>query len=248
MSIYYAHSRPYDSPLLETSKDDWHLLRKHLTSVGKEAAHKASFWGHSDEALLAGLLHDMGKYGENFQRRLEGKARGVDHWSVGAYWAAQRGAYVAAFAIYGHHVGLHPPGVMQALSETARDPVGSWNLTETPVDIKSLFEGDELEIPRINPINWNALLAQKHRCAMAVRMLFSALCDADFLDTEGHFDRYNNKRRRPEPLSLQPLKALDIVLEHVRNKPKPTDARHQDVYESRQTVLSDCLDAAEKSD
>ena len=247
MSIYYAHSRPYDSPLLETSKDDWHLLRKHLTSVGKEAAHKASFWGHSDEALLAGLLHDMGKYGENFQRRLEGKARGVDHWSVGAYWAAQRGAYVAAFAIYGHHVGLHPPGVMQALTETAKDPVGSWNLTETPADIKSLFDQDGLEIPRIKPINWKTLLAEKHCCATAVRMLFSALCDADFLDTEKQFNRYNDEDRRPDPLPLQASKALDIVLRHIGNKSKPTDNQSQIVYEARQTVLKDCLDAAEKN-
>lgn len=247
MTIYYAHSRPYDSSLLEGSKDDWHLLREHLTSVGDEAARKASFWDQSDEARLAGLLHDMGKYGANFQRRLEGKASGIDHWSVGAYWAARYGALVAAFAIYGHHVGLHPPGVMNALWETAKDPIGSWNLNETPEDIKSLFEQDGLGIPRIKPINWKTLVAEKHRCATAVRMLFSALCDADFLDTEKHFNRYNHEDRRPDPLPLQAAKALDIVLDYIHSKPKPADSQSQLVYDARQTVLSDCLDAAEKN-
>lgn len=246
MTTYYAHSRPYDSPLPETSKDDWDLLREHLVRVGKEAARRASFWGQSEEARLAGLLHDMGKYASNFQRRLEGKATGVDHWSVGAFWAAKQAAYVAAFAIYGHHVGLHPPGVMQAIAEKAKDPLGLWNITERPDVIKSVFEGDGVEIPKIKPVDWKACLAQKHRCTMAVRMLFSALCDADFIDTEGHFNRYEHEFSRPEPLPLEPLKALEIVLQHIRNKPKPTDSQTQVVHDVRQTVLRDCLEAAGK--
>lgn len=246
MTDYYAHSRPYDSPLTETSKEDWHLLREHLLSVGEEAARRASYWGHAEEARLAGLLHDMGKYACNFQRRLEGRVTGVDHWSVGAFWAARSGAQGAAYAIYGHHLGLHPPGVMQALAEKARDPVGSWNITEGPDGIKSVFEVEGLEIPKIRPLDWKGLLNQKHRFAMAVRMLFSALCDADFIDTERYFDRYRGKRSRPDPPPLEPLTALDIVLRHIRNKPKPSDSRAQRVYDARQAVLRDCLQAAEE--
>jgi CRISPR-associated endonuclease Cas3-HD len=136
MAIYHAHSRPYDSPFPETSKEDWHLLRDHLQAVGEEAARRASCWEGGEEARLAGLLHDLGKYACNFQRRLEGKAQGIDHWSVGAYWAAMQGAHIAAFAIYGHHVGLHSPAIMQTLLEKAKDPGVSWNITEYPAGIK----------------------------------------------------------------------------------------------------------------
>lgn len=248
MTHYYAHSRPYKSPLPENSKEDWDLLREHLERVGEEAARRALCWGHSNEARLAGLLHDMGKYASNFQKRLEGKATGVDHWSVGAFWAAKRRAYVAACAIYGHHVGLVPPATLQALTEKAKDPVGSWNISESPDLIKSAFSGDGLEMPMTRPIDWKALLPQKHRCAMAVRMLFSALCDADFIATEEHFDHYEHERNRPDPPQLQPLKALDIVLQHVGKKPKPSGYQAQEVYGARQTLLRDCLEAAEKDD
>jgi hypothetical protein len=35
------------------------------------------------EADLAGLLHDIGKYGDLFQGRLRGEQAGIDHWSLG---------------------------------------------------------------------------------------------------------------------------------------------------------------------
>jgi len=50
---------------------------------------RAAIWGGESEAKLAGLLHDMGKYTVNFQKRLDGKMRGVNHWSQGAYWAGK---------------------------------------------------------------------------------------------------------------------------------------------------------------
>jgi hypothetical protein len=37
--------------------------------------------------LAAGLLHDLGKYGDLFQRRLQGTEKGLDHWTLGS-WAA----------------------------------------------------------------------------------------------------------------------------------------------------------------
>jgi CRISPR-associated helicase Cas3/CRISPR-associated endonuclease Cas3-HD len=248
MTDYYAHSRPNDSTLPEKSKDDWHLLRDHLLAVGEGAAYRASCWGQADEARLAGLLHDLGKYASNFQKRLEGITHGVDHWSIGAYWAAMQGAHIAAFAIYGHHVGLHSPSIMQTLLEKAKDPGVSWNITEYPDDIKTVAGNDRLQIPSITSIDYKGLLKEKPRCGMAIRMLFSALCDADFIDTEAHFNRYQDNSKRPNPLPLQAAKALEIVLAHLGNKPKPTDARAQTVYKARQTVLHDSLEAASRDE
>ena len=51
----------------------------HLVSVANSAAAFALPFGASDEAYNAGLIHDLGKYGDLFQLRLRGKAHSIDH-------------------------------------------------------------------------------------------------------------------------------------------------------------------------
>src|SRR3989344_5372932 len=247
MTTYYAHSNPEGSTLPENNKEDWHLLREHLTAVGEGAAKRAAIWNGENEARLAGLLHDMGKYAVNFQKRLDGKIRGVNHWSQGAYWAARHGAGVAAYAIYGHHVGIPGAMTMQALIKNVQGEMTTWNITENLDELKSVFERDGLVIPTImgQP---TTPLKEKHRFAMAVRMLFSALCDADFIDTETHFNKYASESARPTPPLLQPQKALDVLLNHIQGKPKSDDANGELVYVARQAVLQDCLDQAARTE
>ncbi|MHB8482242.1 MAG: CRISPR-associated endonuclease Cas3'' [Nitrospiria bacterium] len=144
--MYYAHSRPEGSLLPEGSKDDWHLLRDHLISVGEETAKRSAYWGMKEEAQLAGLLHDVGKYTANFQKRLENKIKGVDHWSHGAYWAARYGAGLAAYAIYGHHIGIQAATTMNDLMKNTEGQKVYWNITETLEELKINFENDGLLI------------------------------------------------------------------------------------------------------
>ncbi|MBM3322865.1 CRISPR-associated endonuclease Cas3'', partial [candidate division WOR-3 bacterium] len=99
---YLAHS-----PSRDGSRTD--RVADHLKSVAARAAEYASAFGAADEAYLAGLLHDLGKYGELFQRRLRGEAEHVDHWSAGAWQLLENFrslGLAAALAIQGHHVGL----------------------------------------------------------------------------------------------------------------------------------------------
>ena len=89
----------------------WHPLNDHLSAVAKLAEAHAAVAPWADEAKLAGLFHDLGKYADRFQERLKGKDSGLDHWSQGA-WIALAGhrAIAAALAIQGHHVGLQRGG------------------------------------------------------------------------------------------------------------------------------------------
>lgn len=61
-----------------------HKLAEHLRSVGQLAGSFAGNCRWKDEAVLAGLHHDLGKYGDLFQARLRGEEVGLDHWSAGA--------------------------------------------------------------------------------------------------------------------------------------------------------------------
>ena len=96
---YFAHSA--------NRADKWHPLAEHLECVSQRAIKFSGAQSWADEAGLAGLLHDLGKYGDRFQARLQGKDQGLDHWSQGAWVAlAEHRAIAAALAIQGHHVGL----------------------------------------------------------------------------------------------------------------------------------------------
>jgi CRISPR-associated endonuclease Cas3-HD len=76
MTTYYAHGG--------NERGDWNPLRVHLKAVAERARRFAEVFEAGDYAYLAGLLHDLGKYGDLFQERLKGREKGLDHWSVGA--------------------------------------------------------------------------------------------------------------------------------------------------------------------
>ncbi|MDA8021226.1 MAG: CRISPR-associated endonuclease Cas3'' [Thermoanaerobaculia bacterium] len=100
-NLFYGHSA--------TRPEHFELLRDHLEHVARRAANNASFWGAGTEAYAAGLLHDLGKYTELFQRRLCGLEKGLDHWTIGAVAAGELyrdDFWAVALAIHGHHVGL----------------------------------------------------------------------------------------------------------------------------------------------
>lgn len=245
---FFAHSSPDNSPLSPPSKEDWQILRDHLVRVSDETGRRAAHSNLAEEGRLAGLLHDIGKYAARFQRRLEGRRESVNHWSIGAYVAARLKARLAAFAIAGHHVGLGSPAAMDGLAREAREHLSSWNIAESPMAIQDLAERDGVHLPVIPPDKWTPLRAERSRVALAVRMLFSALCDADFVDTEYHFDRYTQARQRRGAPNLDPTRALDILLEHLRRKARALEPESDGIAALRNTVLHDCLRAAETSD
>ena len=107
--IYYAHSK---ENLLNSKQgyDLWQTLQDHAYNVGKLAANFAEFFGAQKIAYYTGQLHDLGKYSPEFQARLNGESKFVDHATAGAKVAAERWGNVIgklmAFCIAGHHAGL----------------------------------------------------------------------------------------------------------------------------------------------
>lgn len=240
---YYAHTADDDqgNPLPESS-GKWQPLAEHLRNVSELAAKLAAPFGAEDEARLAGVLHDLGKYAARFQARLRDPTiHGINHWAAGAVHAFQRGQAIAAFPIDGHHTGLPPArgngGLDQTLKKFA-DPVERNRHTGCSEDVAALlnrFHAAGMVLPELSPQKECDYFA----AALRARFLLSALTDADFLDTENHFDASRNADRRAPPLNESA--ALDKVLAHLSTKRSDTA-----LGRIRRELLDACVAQAKK--
>ena len=72
---FYAHTAEDEQgKSLPESSGQWQPLSAHLRNVAQLAEEFAAPLALGREAKLAGLLHDLGKYGERFQARLRNPA------------------------------------------------------------------------------------------------------------------------------------------------------------------------------
>lgn len=244
MNELYAHSR--------NKAGNKHHLSDHLSSVSKLAGGFLTDTSLADEAALAGLLHDLGKYGDLFQARLRGEVQGIDHWSSGAWSAiSEYKAIAAALAIEGHHIGLQHFSKNHLSSINPKQleinhPL-QLRLSESNLDvIKSRLLADGIK-PRINHTLFGNDLDSTISTMLDVRMIFSCLVDADFVDTEAHFKGTSEgKQYRPSGPELQEKHALVLLLEHIKEVQARTHAA-QGVTEVRASLLDNCLKAAESA-
>jgi CRISPR-associated endonuclease/helicase Cas3 len=206
-------------------------LHEHITCVTRRAAKFASTLGASEEAVLAGMLHDLGKYGDLFQRRLHGKERGIDHWSAGAWTAIKKYRSIAAAAvIQGHHVGLQRIDKdslcgLEPNRLANYHPLGM-RLSEPDNDLLCARMRAEVGEPAAPAaFLYDLKKFQETAAAMLdVRLLFSALVDADFLETEGHFQGKADGQKvyRRDGPGLDAQAALAILDAHVNSLAQQT--------------------------
>jgi CRISPR-associated endonuclease Cas3-HD len=90
-------------------KSAWQELEQHLAGVAGRASKSAGAFNSAPWGYCAGLWHDLGKYLPEFQARLEGSGKSVEHSGIGAAFAVNKHKDLGlplAFAIAGHHAGL----------------------------------------------------------------------------------------------------------------------------------------------
>lgn len=241
--VYYAHSK--------NGVGDRHRLADHLRAVSRLAGEFAEASGFAEEARLAGALHDLGKYGDLFQRRLEGQERGLDHWSTGAWLAcAEHKSIAAALAIQGHHIGLQAfrPDELKRLRPDklkSNHPLQLRLSEADPEILKARLKADGLT-PLSPTHTVCGLSAERNPGRMLdIRLLFSALTDADFLDTEAHFQGGpQGKIYRPSGPPLRAAQALEILLAEFERLGRNSKA-DPSVAQVRDWLRADCLAAAE---
>ncbi|NKF21487.1 CRISPR-associated endonuclease Cas3'' [Solimonas marina] len=206
VAAYYAHST--ESP----DRATWQPLAEHLINVARLSLDRAAPFGAGEMAFAAGLLHDLGKYTEEFQRRIAGDAIRVDHATRGAMLAVERYGvfgHLLAYAIAGHHAGLANGVEGQGTRERTvlRDRLRGIGLPSLAASWAREITPPELIAP---PEKFQPRAERgAFQLAFLVRMLFSCLVDADYLDTEAFYDRVEGRasaRTFPAP-TLEALRA-----------------------------------------
>ncbi len=180
--VNYAHSLP------GRPEKDWEPLGDHLDAVGRVAARFASSFGWGTAAEVAGRLHDIGKTSAQFQAyirvpdtdRVE-HVQGGDHSTAGARTAVKQYrdlGRLLAFGVAGHHAGLADSDRLDGRLDPKRTVLPDYEGWEA-------HTGTLPGLPDLTPKAWRKLDAHKgFSQAFLVRMLFSCLVDADFLETE----------------------------------------------------------------
>ena len=176
-----------------------HLLNDHLQKVSRLAGRFAHTFGANEWAELAGLWHDLGKYSVSFQdyirsasgydrqdAHIESSPGRVNHSSAGALYACEKmGAKgrLLAYLIAGHHAGLpdwsssETGAAALAYRLEAQEYLAQLPFSAIPSAISN---------PGITPSS--KPLGGATGLSLWLRMLFSCLVDADFLDTEAFMD------------------------------------------------------------
>ncbi|RJO77683.1 CRISPR-associated helicase Cas3' [Nocardia panacis] len=185
LGAHSAHQIPTASGGLTTGPR--HKLGTHCRSTAEWAARFAAVFGAGELAYALGLFHDAGKAGRAWQQRLlvvEGTDNrvGLPHKELGARLILPT-AGLAALAVLGHHGGLtSPQRLLAVLSEADSvddDEIAARFYAEVP-------EAVGVRLRRgLFPQRWPRV-ADKQGWEMRLRMVFSALVDADHLDTAAH--------------------------------------------------------------
>ena len=203
----YAHSLP-EQPVVQ-----WQLLETHEESSARLAHDFAETFNSSSWADLMARLHDIGKARQSFQTYLR-TSNGLEdpgydasdrtHSGAGAVWAIQalksgKIGRILAYCIAGHHAGLpdwiggdKPHGALAYRLEQERGVV-----VEPPVAYWIQRHQAEWMSRRLSP-PW-PMKSDASDVSFWIRMLYSCLVDADFLDTEAFMDREQAGARQVYP-------------------------------------------------
>lgn len=237
--------------VLQVSRDV-HDAEAHAIDVSILASSFADGFGAASWGELAGRWHDLGKYSDAFQRYIravsgyeahlvDSQPGKVNHSSAGALYALEKlgaAGLPLAYLIAGHHAGLPDwfgdEGGASTLEKRLQEGGRGGLLAQAlAADIPS--EVLAAETPQFDPARFGGM----DGLHLWIRMLFSCLVDADFLDTEAFMDKSRAVLRGGYPAITTLLGQFNSAMAEKATKAEPTP-----VNIIRADILRQCREKA----
>lgn len=189
---YIAHS--------ENSNGKEQSMKQHSEGVAVLMKSFALADNFAEIYSYCGMLHDIGKYNKGFQNYIRSRGEKEPHAKWGAYMARINKLINIAFPVIGHHAGLPNRDAMFETLELCAKDENKWN------QIQQALKEDDFNIPMCDNGSFNKIgdVFQKE---LFIRLIYSALVDADSLDTEWHFQKEQSDARSCKILDVDVLLA-----------------------------------------
>ena len=215
-------------------------LKDHLCGTAELAGHFAGRFGKSDWGYACGMLHDIGKYSLAFQDKIKNNSnRQVDHSTAGAKACFEKGGMYSfmSYCIAGHHSGLPDYG---SSSDPGNAPTLQGRKKKHIEDCDAYKS--EIHIPEIKTLPFDPKNSPDPDFSLSVfiRMLYSCLVDADFLDTEYFMKEGRTQRETGEESSA----LLEKMKKHVAGWLLNEDT--ETVNGRRTEILRHCFECGHK--
>ena len=215
-------------------------VKEHLEGTAKLSGEFAKKFGKEEWGYCCGYLHDIGKYSVEFQHKIrENGNEQIDHSTAGAKVCVEKGGLypIMSYCIAGHHAGLPNYGSFQ---DGGFESTLMGRMKKTLKDY-SAYQ-DEIEIPKVTtvPIAYGETKNPDFSLSVFIRMLYSCLVDADFLDTEAFMKKGEIKRDTGESIEILLQKLEKYVSKWLLNKEINT------VNGRRTEILRNCLEAGKR--
>lgn len=207
-------------------------VKEHLKGTAERAGDFAEKFGKREWGYCCGMMHDIGKYSKEFQKKIQENTNDrVDHATAGAQVCKELGGYypILSYCIAGHHAGLPDYGNTAISSSLS----GRWKKRICDYRVYK----DEVEIPKLctDPIIYKEDRNMDFALGTFIRMLYSCLVDADFLDTESFMKNGDTGRNSGESMGILQKKLKNYISEWLKN----TDI---DTINGRRTeILNHCI-------
>lgn len=228
-------------------------LIAHINESGKEQTIKEHLLGTADLArqfagefecgeigYLCGLMHDIGKYSEEFQKRIRDPehVKKVDHSTAGAKeLCGQSGDYLPfAMAVAGHHSGLLNGGNAKIAGEGT-----FFGRLHKEIPTYEKWKGEispgRVQLPEFCLAGANPGFTM----SFFIRMIYSCLVDADYLDTEKFMTSGSVVRGSDVSGAELSERFRDYISAWV-NRTAFDSERQKQICEKRTKILLNCME------
>ena len=235
--LYYAHTK--ESGELQT-------VEEHLKNVGELCAKLSKKFGAEETGYLCGMLHDIGKCSIEFQDRLLRNGRKVDHSTAGALeieklfievFGEKFGKFfskIPSYIICGHHSGLMDYGSEERglMARLKKEDISNYNCSSIVIDADIAKVRNE--IPKIKIGNGGFTIG------FFIRMIYSCLVDADFLDTEKFMNIENYQLRGNHKTFLHLLNEFKTFMQikNLESKKSKINSYRQQIFNEKPNLFS----------